>query len=217
MAETLQRVKSRGFEKTVAEVAFWEQVAAVAAIGQTVIIALGAFFAYQQITGLRRQQEAEVIQRIFATLNEPHFAEALDFVYHGLAMRLADTAYVREIAEGKATAASHPEFIVMHFFNGLGLLMHTRMVREYPIVQVVASPSIRAWERLTPVVELLRRRYPHAYTPFESLVVRSRAIDLAAINARFRAETPQLRDQWDATARELVEKRIQLLDDHDAG
>ncbi|MGA7355164.1 MAG: hypothetical protein WBW76_07025 [Candidatus Cybelea sp.] len=158
-----------------------------------------------------------MIQQIFATLNKPQFASALDFVYNGLVTRLAETAYVREIAEGKATAASHPEFVVLHFFNGLGLLMHTKMVGEYPIVQVVASPCIRAWERLAPVVELLRRRYPHAYTPFESLVVRSRAIDLVAINARFRAETPQLREQWEATGRELVEKRIRLLDDQDAG
>ena len=195
----------------------WEQVTAAAAVGQIVVIAVGAFFAYQQINRLRRQQEAELIQRIFATLNEPQFAKALDFVYHGLAMRLTDTAYVREIAEGKATAASHPEFIVMHFFNGLGLLVHTRMVGEYPIVQIVASPCIRSWERLAPVVELLRRRYPHAYTPFESLAVRSRAIDLSAINARFRRETPQLREQWEATSRELVEKRIQLLDDRDGG
>jgi hypothetical protein len=196
-------------------VSIWEQLTAAAAIGQIVVIALGAFFAYQQINRLRRQQEAELVQRIFATLNDTEFAKALDFVYNDLGRRLTETAYVREIAEGKATAATHAEFIVMHFFNGLGLLVHARMVGEYPIVQIVASPCIRAWERLAPVVELRRRRFPHAYTPFESLVVRSRAIDLAAINARFRAETPQLREQWEATARELVEKRVRLLDDHD--
>lgn len=89
------------------------------------------------------------------------------------------------------------------------------MVGEYPIVQIVASPCIRSWERLAPVVELLRRRYPHAYTPFKSLAVRSRAIDLAAINARFRGETPRLHEQWETTSRELIEKRIQLLDDRD--
>jgi hypothetical protein len=198
------------------KVSIWEQLTAVAAIGQLVVIGVGAYFAYQQINRLRRQQEAELVQRIFATLNEPQFAKALDFVYNGLAMRLTDMSYVREIAEGKATAVSHEEFIVMHFFNGLGLLVHTRMVGAYPIVQIVASPCIRSWERLAPVVELLRRRYPHAYTPFESLVVRSRATDLAAINARFRDETPQLREQWETTARELVEKRVQL-DDNDAG
>ncbi|MGB6646796.1 MAG: hypothetical protein WBE35_17365 [Candidatus Cybelea sp.] len=59
----------------------------------------------------------------------------------------------------------------------------------------------------------MRRRYPHAYTPFESLVARSRAIDLAAINERFRTETPQLSAQWEATGRELVEQRIAFLDD----
>lgn len=193
---------------------FWEQLTAVAALGQILVIAAGAFFAYQQINRLRRQQEAELIQRIFERLNEDQFAGALDFVYNDLALRLTESAYVREIFEGRATAASHREFVVMHFFNGLGLLVHNKMVAEYPIVFIVASPCMRAWDRLTPVVALLRRRYPHAYTPFESLVARSRATDLAAINERFRTETPQLRAQWEATARELAENRTKLLDDH---
>jgi hypothetical protein len=195
-------------------VLFWEQLTAVAALGQILVIAAGAFFAYQQINRLRRQQEAELIQRIFERLNEDQFAGALDFVYNDLALRLTESAYVREIFEGRATAASHREFVVMHFFNGLGLLVHNKMVAEYPIVFIVASPCMRAWDRLTPVVALLRRRYPHAYTPFESLVARSRATDLAAINERFRTETPQLRAQWEATARELAENRTKLLDDH---
>ena len=187
------------------------------AIGQLVIIAVGTFFAYQQISRFRRQQEAELIQRIFATLNEQQFANALDFVYRDLAMRLTEPAYIREIAEGRATTASHLEFAVMHFFNGLGLLVHRKMVAECPIVQIIASPCMRAWDRLAPVVELLRRRYPHAYVPFESLAVRSRAIDLGAINERFRSETPRLREHWEATARDLVGKRIQLLDDRASG
>ena len=191
----------------------WEQLTAIAAFGQIIVIAVGAFIAYQQINRLRRQQEAEVIQRIFETLNEQRFAGALDFVYNDLELRMTEAAYVREIAEGRATAASHREFVVMHFFNGLGLLVHNKMVAEYPIVFIVASPCMRAWDRLAPVVELLRRRYPHAYTPFESLVVRSRAIDLAAINERFRTETPQLRAQWEATGRELADKRIHVRED----
>jgi hypothetical protein len=195
-------------------VPIWEQLTAAAAIGQMLVIAAGAFFAYQQIDRFRRQQEAELIQRIFETFNEERFAEALDFVYNDLAVRLTEPAYVRQILEGRATAASHREFVVMHFFNGLGLLVHNKMVAEYPIVFIVASPCIRAWERLAPVIELLRRRYPHAYTPFESLVVRSRAVDLATINERFRTETPRLREQWEATRRELADKRIQMPDEH---
>jgi hypothetical protein len=67
---------------------------------------------------------------------------------------------------------------------------------------------MRVWDLVAPVIELLRRRYPHAYTPFESLVVRSRAIDFAKIHDRFRSETPHLHDQWETTGRDLVEKRI---------
>jgi hypothetical protein len=183
----------------------------LAAIGQLIAIAIGAVFAYKQIRRLRQQQEADLVQRIFMTLNSQEFAAALSFVYNDLAALLADKTYVREIAEGKATAASHREFVVMHFFNGLGLLVHAKMVAEYPTVLIVASPCMRAWDRVAPVVELLRRRYPHAYTPFEALVARSRAVDLAKINDRFRSETPHLQKQWETTARDLVEKRIPLF------
>jgi hypothetical protein len=187
----------------------WESTIAWLTFGQLIVFTAGAIFAYQQIRAFRRQHEAEVVQQIFATLNAPDFAQALDFVYNKLPQRLSDASYVREIADGRATAATHPEFVVMHFFNGLGLLVHTKMVAEYPIVFIVASPCIRAWERLVPVVALLRERFPHAYTPFESLVVRSRAIDLGKINARFRSETPRLSAQWEATARERTEARLE--------
>ena len=59
----------------------------------------------------------------------------------------------------------------------------------------------------------MRRRYPHAYTPFESLVARSRAVDLSAINARFRSETPRLRSEWESTARDLIDRGITLFDE----
>lgn len=190
----------------------WERLTAIAAFLNVIVIGVGAFFAYQQLNRLRRQQEAELVQQIFATLNTKEFATALDFVYNGLSSRLAEESYVREIAEGRATAASHQEFVVMHFFNGLGVLVHTNMVSEYPVVPIVASPCIRAWERLAPVIELLRRRFPHAYTPFQSLVARSLAVDLTSINTRFRAETPALRIEWEETGRDLINKRVRLLD-----
>lgn len=191
----------------------WERLTSIAAFLNVIVIAVGAFFAYQQIKRLRRQQEAELVQEIFATLNAEDFAGALDFVYNGLSSRLTEVPYVREIAEGRATAATHREFVVLHFFNGLGVLVHTKMVSEYPVVPIVASPCIRAWKRLAPVVELLRRRFPHAYTPFQSLVARSLAVDLTGINARFLAETRGLRVEWEETGRDLVDKRIRLLDD----
>ncbi|MFY9720293.1 MAG: hypothetical protein WAK16_11705 [Candidatus Cybelea sp.] len=192
--------------------AVWEQLAALAALGQLAILGVGALFAFRQLDALRRQREAELIAQTFATLNADDFATALQFVYTDLATRLTDPAYVREILDGKATAASHRELAVMHFFNELGLLVHSKMVGEYPIVAVVASPCMRAWEQLAPVVELMRRRYPHAYTPFESLVVRSRALDLSAINTRFQSETPGLRAQWESTSRDLRDRRITLPD-----
>jgi len=44
-------------------------------------------------------------------------------------------------------------------------------------------------------------------------VARSRAVDLAAINARFRSETPRLRSEWESTARDLIERRVTLFDE----
>jgi hypothetical protein len=180
----------------------------VATFGQVVVVGAGAVFAYLQIRGLRRQQEANLIQEIFTTLNSADFSAALDFVYNDLGKRLMEPAYVAEIAGGRATAATHRELVVLHFFNGIGLMCHEKLVDVGNVVFIVASPVMRAWAQLAPVIELMRRTYPHAYTPFQSLVVRARAVDLGAINARYQAQTPELREQWQSTARDLVELRL---------
>jgi hypothetical protein len=186
----------------------WEILLVIATFGQVVVVGAGAIFAYLQLRGLRRQQEAALITDIFATLNSAEFAAALDFVYNDLAKRLMERSYVAEIAEGRATVASHRELVVLHFFNGLGLLVHRRMVDDANIVFIIASPAMRAWKQLAPVIEQMRRTYPHAYTPFESLVAHARAIDLGEINARFQRETPSLRAQWESTANDLAERRL---------
>jgi hypothetical protein len=186
----------------------WEILLVVATFGQVVVIGAGTVFAYLQIRGLRRQQEAALVQEIFATLNSADFAKALDFVYNDLSKRLTQPDYAGEISEGRATAATHPELVVLHFFNGLGLLVHQKIVDDRNVVFIIASPVMRAWLKLAPVIELMRRAYPHAYTPYQSLVARARAIDLGAINVRFQAETPHLREHWQSTANDLVERRL---------
>lgn len=188
----------------------WQALLVITTFGQLVVLAAAAIFAYLQLRGLRRQQEAQLVQHIFDELNDAHFAAALHFVYNDLPERLKDSAYVRAIRDGRATASTHSELVVMHFFNELGLLIHKKLVSEDPIVPFIASPCIRSWQQLAPVIELMRREYPHAYTPFESLVARSRAVDFAAINPRFRAETPRLRSEWNRTGRELSEQRLKL-------
>jgi hypothetical protein len=181
---------------------------AIAAFLQLAVFAIGALVAYRQLCGLRNQQEGELIQRIFEKLSAEKFADALEFVYSALADRLKDPTYVSELRQGRATAASHPELHVLHFFNALGLLVHAGMVREELIVPFVATPCMRSWQRLTPVIELMRRRYPHAYSPFESLVVRSRGIDLSTVRRRFRRSTPRLRMLWEGTAKDLENAQI---------
>jgi hypothetical protein len=158
------------------------------------------------------QQEAQVVQHIFDELNAAEFSQALDFVYNDLPDRLRDVAYARDIRDGTATVFSRREMIVMHFFNELGILVHERLVSEL-IVPFVASPCIRSWKNLAPVIELMRRRYPHAYTPLEALVTRARAADLSSVRARYLSDTPHLRPHWDVTGRDLLECRIGLFDE----
>jgi hypothetical protein len=191
----------------------WAEFGAIAETGQFIAIAGALFVAYYQLRHLRRQQEAALIQSIFADLSSEAIAGALDFVYSELPAKLTSVAYVQEIAEGRATAASHRELVVMHFFNGLGLMLHSKMVREYPTILIIASPAVRSWDKLAPVVELMRRRYPHAYTPYEALVARARTCDFSSINSRFRWESRHLQKQWTQTARDLADRRISLLDD----
>jgi len=68
--------------------------------------------------------------------------------------------------------------VVMHFFNELGLLVHAKLVSEL-IVPFIASPRMRSWERVAPVVELMRRRYHarlHAFRSARGAVARSQSL-----------------------------------------
>jgi hypothetical protein len=190
----------------------WDALTFCASAGQLTVLVAGAVFAYLQLRGLRRQQEAQVVQHIFDELNAAKFSQALNFVYNDLPERLRDVAYAREIRDGTATVFSHREMIVMHFFNELGILVHERLISEL-IVPFVASPCIRSWKNLAPVIELMRRRYPHAYTPLEALVTRARAADLSSVRARYLSDTPHLRSHWEVTGRDLIECRIVLFDE----
>src|SRR5579862_1995562 len=88
----------------------WEEIIAFAAVGQLVAIVVGAFVAYLQLSGLRRQREADLIERIFKRLNSEELAAALDFVYNQLSRKLSEPSYVREIHEGKASATTIRNF-----------------------------------------------------------------------------------------------------------
>ena len=206
--------RHRGGGARWAQAVTWDQLAALASFGQFVVVTAAAIF----VSATARPSEAAKGPDRPAHLRraEPpsRFAAALEVVYNHLPERLDDPDYFQAIREGTATASSHNELIVMHFFNEIGLLVHEKLVSEL-IVPYIASPCVRAWDRLAPVVELMRRRYPHAYTPLEAPVARARAVDLSAINARFRSRTPRLRAQWERTARDLTARRITLFDEAD--
>ena len=179
-----------------AQAVTWDQLAALASFGQFVVVTAAAIFAYLRLRGLRRQQQGQIVRHIFDEPNHPsRFGAALDVVYNHLPERLDDPDYFQAIREGTATASSHNELIVMHFFNEIGLLVHEKLVSEL-IVPYIASPGVRAWDRLAPVA-------------------RARAVDLSAINARFRSRTPRLRAQWERAARDLTARRITLFDEAD--
>ena len=86
----------------------WQDLAAIATVGQFVVVLAAAVFALLQVQHIRRQNISATIRLMMRELSTDHMQRALQFVYHDLAERLRDPVYVEEILSGTATSITHP-------------------------------------------------------------------------------------------------------------
>ena len=188
----------------------WEAVVAIAAVVQTALIASAAAVALVQIRHLRDQNELAAFIQLFATYNSPDARRARHFVTNELAERLRDPRYLREIVEGRLN--DHPEGLVLNYFNQVGHLMMTGVVKSKRLLHEHVGVAPMMWKYLLPVIALRRTAFPEFMTSFEWFVIHCDTLDSAAASARLRKQTPPgLWSKLDVHHREIEETQTQML------
>jgi hypothetical protein len=141
------------------------------------VIAASAAVALVQLRHLRASNQLRALLAIQGVFGEARLQEALRFVQTELPELLRDRKYRDELStRGFVDLARHPELRACNFFDGLGAMLKCELVDENGFLEMFARLAIWYWDRLLPVVALMRRnRSATEYHNFEYLAIRAAA------------------------------------------
>jgi len=141
--------------------------AVVAAIG----VIVGVVFTVLELRNLVKTRQTDLVIRLYSTFGSKEFQEVLMKVldlefkdYNGFVKK-----YVPSTSEENpiVTATS----MVGIFFEGIGLLLHRKLIDIGLVGDLFISPVTMAWEKMKPIAEGWRKQYnrPEIFEWFEYL------------------------------------------------
>jgi hypothetical protein len=154
----------------------FDAINTVVACATFVVFVATAVAALLQIRHLRASNELEALLTLSEQMRGAEVQRGLRYVQHELETRLQDPAYRAELsAIGYVDPQRHPEMEACNWFNQLGALVKNRLIDRETFLELYARLVAYYWERLSPVVALLRRARGSAqYENFEFLTLLAR-------------------------------------------
>jgi len=153
-----------------------EILTTAAAIGTFVVITATAVAAIIQLRHLRTSNQLQALLTVLSMPYDPLLREALDFVTTDLSTRLKDESFVKSLHDRPAPRAIHKELHAADYYERLGSFIKNGLIA--PDLYLDCSSPELAWERLRPVIEIMRtKRGPYVYENFEYLVFLARQWD----------------------------------------
>ncbi len=193
----------------------WNSVAAIAAVAQAVVVAAAGVVALVQIRHLAAQNSLSFLMRMLDVYNSEEFNRSRQYVLNELPNRLQDPAYRKEIAEGRGSTVTHPEYFVINTFNQWGYFASEHIVDEGLLIQTIGPLALVMWIATAPVLALRRTTVPESGYGFEALVVLTRDGAGTRHFDRVRKRMPKRLDPlWQKTAGE-VEAELRRLQSPD--
>jgi hypothetical protein len=148
----------------------WQAIGTVTSLFTTVVLAAAAIAALIQIRHMRASNQLTAFLEINRVLNSDEFQAAVAFVVKELPQRLHDEKFVSELTgTNPLDRRTHPEVWLADFWDQLGALVHIGVL-EAPLF--LASNIYMCplhWQKLLPVVKLVREEEPLTWIEFEDL------------------------------------------------
>jgi Domain of unknown function (DUF4760) len=140
-----------------------ELVNSLATFGTFVVIAATAIAAVVQLRHARSSNHIAALNELRETMESPGFLTAQHYVQGEMSAQLEDPVFRHQVAESAArTDESRPLiakiFAIGNFYEGMGILAKTGLVDQNLVLEIYCSQVVGAWERLAPVVAIVRRK-----------------------------------------------------------
>ncbi len=172
----------------------WEELSAISTFITMIIIAASAIAAVIQLRHMRAGNAIEGFLGLMDSWASQHARERQNYVYGGeLDRRLADPQYREQLRAAQGSRLNHPELEELDFWESLGGFLKLGYFPEDLVMESGGPASINAWERLTPVIALVRSvRGQTAYDNFEFLASRAMMWEARHPGGVFPKGTPRL-------------------------
>jgi hypothetical protein len=152
----------------------WEVISALTTLGTFVVITATAIAAVVQ---LRHMQSANHINAALGLMDRwatPEYRALINYVALELDGKLKEPAYRASLMRVPADRIVHPELAILDVWEQIGSLVKLGTLPEATFLETGSSQCIMTWEKLVPVVAIVRRRRgPQVYDNFEYLAARS--------------------------------------------
>ncbi len=126
--------------------------------------------------------------------------EALRFVQAELPYKLRNEEFRKELdALGLLDSRVHLEIIACNWFNAVGTLLKNNLVEESAWMDLFARLTVAYWDRLEPVIAILRRRRGDwQFANFEYMAMRAREWLRKHPHGTYPGHTPRAKvvDKW---------------------
>jgi len=172
----------------------WEELGAISTFVTTIIIAASAIAAVVQLRHMRAGNAIAGFLGFMDRWSSPEARARQNFVFGGeLDRRLADPAYRAELRSAHADRLNHQELEYLDFWESLGGFLKLGYFPEDLVMESGGPVSIAAWEKLEPVIAIVRSaRGSSVYDNFEYLVSRAKLWEARHPDGVFPSGTPRL-------------------------
>ncbi|MBV8081507.1 MAG: hypothetical protein JO347_01415 [Candidatus Eremiobacteraeota bacterium] len=143
--------------------------------GTLIVIAATAIAAAIQLRHLRSSNQITTALSLFDKWGGPEARKLQAFVFGGeLDEKLKDPAYRAELMHIPVNRISHPEVAYLDFWESVCTLIKLGHTDEASFMETGGFMSIAAWNKLMPVIAIIRRkRGSSPYDNFEYVVSRA--------------------------------------------
>ena len=133
--------------------------AILAAIG----VFVGVIFAILQLRDLVKTRQTDLLMRLYSTFGTKEFQEAW--------FKVREMGEFEDYSDYKRKYGFLETNEVGVFFNGVGVLLHRRLIDINLVDDLFHSVVLRTWEKAKPSIEAARRhfKYPQIFQWFEYL------------------------------------------------
>ena len=119
--------------------------AVVAAVG----VLVGVTLAYLEVRTLVKQRQTDLVMGLYSTFGSNEWLEAHDRVVHTEYKDYSD--FVK-----RGGVDVHKVGI---FFEGIGVLLHRKLIDIGLVADLISSPIKLTWEKMKPIAEGMRKHY----------------------------------------------------------